>query len=232
MDKEIVLLFSGGLDSFIIKKVYYIKNTSCLFVRLNTNENKQEEMFIDTYFPGVKKIDFPLSQFELPNKIIPYRNHILALLAANYGNKIYFGFTNGDTTKDKDYVFKSQMEGILNYFSIDENKVTIPGPFEISMPFKEYTKTEMVGRYLAMGHPEIELLTHSHSCYEGTEKPCGICRSCLRKFVALKLNGYNCEEYFTENPYRYMHIFLEECISKNRKNEIKDIELCLKLKQQ
>ena len=51
-----VLMFSGGMDSFILKQVFQIPNEECLFVRFGTVENTTEEVFLDKNFPGVKKL--------------------------------------------------------------------------------------------------------------------------------------------------------------------------------
>lgn len=225
-----IALFSTGMDSLIMKDLYGIPNQDCLFVDMGTVENKIERQFIEAYFPGVIIIEVPLVIHELPNKIIPFRNNHLALLAANYGSVIYFAFTAGDTTRDKDYVFKSQMEGILNYFSLSEDKVKVPGPFTIVMPYKHMTKTEMVTEYINRGFDPYKLLTQSCSCYTGSGLiGCGRCRSCLRKFLALELNGVNTHDFFQEDPGKHMLKFYEESVKKNRKNELKEIELWNKL---
>jgi len=198
---------------------------------MGTAENRMEQSVIDNYFPGVIKVGMPLAAFSLKNNIIPFRNHFLALVAANYANHIIFGFTLGDTTKDKDYVFKSQVEGVLNYFSTDTQKVLIQGPFVIDLPFKHLTKTELVALYLEKDHPASYLLTNSFSCYEGLHKPCGICRSCLRKYVALELNGIDTSGHWLNNPVDHLLAFLEESVTKNRGFEINDIQKCINLKQ-
>lgn len=224
-----VLLFSTGLDSYIMKKVFSFKNEECLFVDMGTKENEIEKERIQQYFPEVIITKVPLNSFELQNKIIPYRNHHLALIAANYANNIYFAFTAGDTTKDKDYVFKAQMEGILNYFSLSTEKVAVQGPFLIEIPFKQFTKTELVKMYLKEGFPLKDILEQSSSCYEGHSIPCGKCRSCLRKFVAFYLNGIDISEFYLENPADYLKNFLQESINKGRETEIKEIEKCINL---
>jgi 7-cyano-7-deazaguanine synthase in queuosine biosynthesis len=229
MDK--VLMFSSGMDSLIMKNVYKFNNDQCIFVRMGTNENSKEENIIDKDFPGTIKLNLPISSFELPNKIIPFRNHFFALLGAQYSSKIYFAFTAGDTTKDKDFVFKSQMEGVLNYFASSPDKVKIPNEqYIIEMPFKNKTKKELVKLYIDNGFKIDDLINHSSSCYEGNS--CGICRSCLRKYVALKLNGIECEKYFLNNPQQKLQNFYEECIRKNRGVESEEVAQCIKLTQQ
>lgn len=226
-----ILVFSGGMDSFIMKYIYNFANNECLFIRMGTKENKEEERLIDKYFPGVIKIDFPLSFFELDNKIIPFRNYFFALLAAQYSSKIYFAFTIGDTTKDKDYVFKAQMEGILNYFAQAQDKVKIKDiPYIIEIPFKNKTKTELIELYIKNGFLINDLFNKTSSCYSGNS--CGICRSCLRKYIALKLNGINCENNFINNPINQLDIFYKECITKNRGIETEEVKKCIDLLQQ
>ncbi len=222
-----LLMFSTGMDSFILKKLYKFTDEDCLFVNMNTIENKKEEEFINKYFPKVKQITFDLSSFELDNKIIPFRNNILSLIGAQYSSDIFFAFTIGDTTKDKDWVFKSQMEGILNYFATSPEKVKHNAPYTIHMPFKHFTKSELIAKYLNVFEKEnfYDLFTYSISCYNGLDNGCGKCRSCLRKYIAFKNNNIETDSYFVKNPKQFLSSFLEESKQKKRNiNEIKEIE--------
>ena len=73
--------------------------------------------------------------------------------------------------------------------------------FEISSPFKDRTKTDLVSIYLHEGGTKENLL-QSYSCYEGREKHCGHCKACFRKWVALENNGIvTSDGYFKENPW-------------------------------
>lgn len=228
-----VLMFSGGMDSFILKTIYQVPDEDCIFTRMGTEENAEEEILLNQYFPGVKVVDLPLVDFELGNKIIPFRNHFLALMGAQFAPEIMFAFTAGDTTRDKDYVFKAQMEGILNYFSLSEDKVLYPGPYQINMPFKAVTKTEIVRAYLSHGLPSEDLLRKSRSCYAGEMLPCGHCRSCLRKYVALHLNGISCDGWVESIPsIDTLEGFLVESELKGRKSETEDIKKCINTLQQ
>ena len=197
-----VLMYSGGLDSYIIGATYEIENY--IFVRLG-NEDNERELELLTTMPWFQKmvtvVELPISRFELPNKILPFRNHMLAMIGAQYGSHIYFGFTGGDTTKDKDYVFKSQIEGMLNYFALDQHKVNHQHyPYTIEMPYKDSSKGEMVRDFISAGNDPWELITKSRSCYSAGDKECGQCRSCQRKFVALAVNGYDYGAAFETHP--------------------------------
>lgn len=186
-----VLLFSGGLDSYCLNQI--IRPSTRLYIPVGTQESETEKANIERCPYDVEIAEeVNLSQFELDNNIIPHRNTIFALIASNYGNSIYLGATKGDTTKDKDFTWKSQTESQLNYFGKDSHKNAHDDyPFQIKMPFKDLTKTEIVEGYLDSGGSPLALAKYSTSCYhtddEGLE--CGDCRSCIRKGVAFRLNG-------------------------------------------
>jgi len=201
-----VLLYSGGMDSFCLSKLY--KFNKILFFITGTLDNHKELLQLYRAIEhgvinenGVEIINFPLSKYELENKIIPHRNSLFCLIASNYGNHIYIGTTIGDTTKDKDYVFKSQMEGILNYFGLDKHKNKDVGyPYQIIMPFKNLTKTQILHEYVSKGNSINDLLNYSRSCYTNADLECGVCRSCLRKAVALQNNNIDYHEIFNVDP--------------------------------
>ena len=202
-----VLLFSSGMDSFCLLKLYHYD--SIIFFYTGTKDNHREllqiyDMIDDKIVPSdIHILNLPLGAWELPNKIVPHRNTIMCLIASNYGNNIYIGTTKGDTTKDKDYVFKSQVEGILNYFGQDDQKVFPVGyPYQIVMPFKDLTKTEILAGYLEDGNDIQPLLRYSRSCYSDGDKECGECRSCLRKAIALKNNNINYQNVFKVDPLK------------------------------
>ncbi|MDD5740321.1 MAG: 7-cyano-7-deazaguanine synthase, partial [Candidatus Peribacteraceae bacterium] len=116
---------------------------------VGTEDEQQEKLLVDMD-TGVEYIYLPLQQFELPNKIIPFRNYLFVLLAANYGNRIYIGSTLGDTTRDKDRVFQSLCGSVLNYFGTVKEKMPYEAEqFEVCMPFKDRTKTQIVGEFLS-----------------------------------------------------------------------------------
>lgn len=229
-----VLMFSSGLDSFILKEVYKFKNDECLYIDTQTEESQNEINLVQRNFPGVRIITFPLVQWELENKIIPFRNNIMAFIGAQYANEIFFAFTLGDTTKDKDYIFKAQMEGMLNYFHLDKDKIASlidkNLPYIIQMPFKHMTKTEMVALYLDQGGSIYGLLTKSRSCYAALELSCGKCRSCIRRYVALKLNGIDQRNCYLSDPSGYLSSAFQEAIIKGRKKESEEIKRCMMLK--
>lgn len=221
-------MFSTGMDSVMMKSKLKFENEECLFVNMGTVENKIELKLVQEKFPGTHIIDFPLAQFELPNKIIPFRNHFLTLIGAQFSNNIYFAFTKGDLSHDKNEVFKYEMENTVNYFIQKPRYSNIDSPFTIHIPFKPYTKKQLVEEYIKNEQPQ-QLFTHSISCYNGIGRGCGKCKSCIRKYVAIKLNGFNCEGFFEQNPVEFLDSFLEESIQKGRWDEVEDIKLCIQI---
>lgn len=230
-----VLMYSGGQDSFIISRLFSFD--TIVFVKMGNEDNLKEMVRLqqDSKLLGrVQVVELPLAQWELPNKIVPYRNHMLAMVGAQYGNEITFGFTSGDTTKDKDYVFKAQIEGMLNYFALDQHKVSHNSyPYSINLPFKGFSKGEMVNEYLTNGNRVEDLWELSRSCYAGEDKECGTCRSCLRKFVSLGVNGlfdqFDPKDIFTTVPtLETMLEFQKECLAKGRDaKELVEVEFML-----
>lgn len=213
-----VLMYSGGMDSYIISHVYDID--VFVFVRLGNEDNQRELDLLMTQEKmrgKVEVVDLPISQFELGNKILPFRNHMLAMIGAQFGAHVYFGFTGGDTTKDKDFVFKSQIEGMLNYFALDQHKVNHQEyPYTIEMPYKDSSKGEMVADFINFGNNPQLLIEESRSCYAGDSEECGTCRACLRKYVALKVNNVDMGDIFENSPVPHLIEFLEECKTKGR----------------
>lgn len=235
-----ILMYSGGLDSFILKRIYGFHDEECMFVNIGTNENFMEEGIIRREFPDMNITHLPLFQWELENKIIPFRNSFLALVGAQSAEEIYFGFTIGDTTRDKDSVFKAQMEGMLNYFGADERKIgiSLKEAYSIQMPFKYVSKSNIVAAYLRAGFPYEDLFSKSVSCYEGSQFPCGECRSCIRKYVAVRMGVLKLgtappetplRDFFSNDPKEGLRDFYEESLQKGRKAEIMDIKRCLEL---
>ena len=206
-DKKVVL-FSGGMDSYCL--LHKVNPDVILFFDLGTEDNKKEieiinRMNLDQVTPyqvPITIVKLHLVEWEMKNKIIPHRNSILALIAGNYGNQIYMGATSGDTTKDKDFIFKSQIEGMLNYFALDSHKTIEKAyPFALNMPFKELSKAGILDGFIKANGDVNKLLKYSRSCYSGNEKECGECRACLRKAVALVLNFIPIKDTFEKDPF-------------------------------
>lgn len=223
-----VILYSGGMDSFCLSRIQKNHNYDLLFIDIGTEDNKKEKKKLPT---NVQIISLPLNQWELSNKIIPFRNCFFVLIAAQWYSDIYIGATVGDTTKDKDYVFKGMMESMLNYFGLDMDKIGHQSrPFIIHMPFKSLTKTEILAAYLHEGNSIEDFVHESRSCYSGSnDQECGECRSCLRKYIAMINNKVDhVANFITKPTIQQLKSFLDESIKKNRHREIDEIKRAIR----
>lgn len=193
-----VLLYSGGMDSYCLR--YLLNPSVLLYVDIGAQYSKEE---IQRLPKGCIVISLgDLSQFETSSGILPCRNALYTIIASNYGEQIILGATDGDRVRDKDENFSLVMSNLLTYLWSDywvEQARTIT----VSVPFKNKTKREIVAEYVRKGGNIQRLAQCSYSCYRGLSVPCGACKPCYRKYVALALNGYVDYQYAV-NPLRYI----------------------------
>lgn len=194
-----VLLYSGGMDSWLISKIW--KPDVKLYVDINGRYNKQEM----SHLPDdviVEHLD--LSKFERDDKIIPLRNLYLVMLATNYGDKICLGATAGDRVLDKSYEFAEKTTDLLRFLYSPQWWNPEQREIEICLDFKDKTKTEILQMYLDQGGDLETAWRESFSCYEPDEQGnvCMKCKPCFRKFISFAELGYIDEKWLpTVIPY-------------------------------
>ena len=120
------------------------------------------------------------------NTYVPFRNGLMLSAAAavaqsNGSDEIWYGAHKDDaagraypdcTPEFVDYMGKAIYEGTGH-------------EIKLVAPFINSNKADIVRQGLAMKVP-YEL---TWSCYEGGEKPCGTCGTCIDRFTAFKLNN-------------------------------------------
>lgn len=184
-----VVLFSNGLDSWLISHLW--EHDVKLFVDIHSLGNKGEIPHLppDVVVEQLRDI----GKFELPDVeyLLPLRNMYFAMLAARHGTTICLGATKSSKNIDKTYEFCDKASALLTYLSPQlygshqEVKVVIP--------FKEYTKKEILEMYLANGGTLEQAYNSTSSCYNPKEDgtPCYECSSCLKRTAAFKELGYD-----------------------------------------
>ena len=210
--RKSVILFSGGMDSFCL--VAKAKPDVLVFIDTGGGYNAQEKSlfeqktrsFYENKFPGMEMLVIPIPSvvdWELPNKVVPFRNHLFSLVDAQYGNDIYIGNTPYETTlmecNDKDIVFQRIVELSLNYFALSANATRFPSPYVLHQPYFDKTKTEIVRDYLLTGGTIQEILSYTLSCRDDDDTStfgCGVCSTCIRRNVALINNGCDVETLY------------------------------------
>lgn len=191
-----VLLYSGGLDCYLIYKIFLEKNndTDLLYIKHNNSYEDEEilRILLDEDYSVIIDKSLNLKQFEKEDKIIDNRNLLFCIIAANYGyDEIYIGSVLGDNSRDQNEPFFSDASRLLSNLNNRHIKIT---PLA-----KHLTKSNLVKMYLEMGGSASRILD-SYSCYSGHDTPCGICKPCVRKWVALETNNIDTSEYFENNP--------------------------------
>jgi 7-cyano-7-deazaguanine synthase in queuosine biosynthesis len=191
---KMVLLFSGGMDSVIFD--HLLKPDVLLYLPTGSKyEDIETKKLLDLtskgYVDGNKLVVLPdvlnLNKFERDDAIVPNRNAFLLLFASLYGEILILGSVQGDRSYDKDEIFYDKMMALLNHMW-QEQHWTEEKTFKVISPYKNTTKTQLIKDYLADGG-SFEVLLESYSCYTGDEQPCGWCKPCFRKWVALHNNN-------------------------------------------
>lgn len=186
-----VLLYSGGMDSWLIDKIW--KPDLKVYVNMHTRYSEEELKKLDE---SVTVIDFPLGQWERPDAIIPLRNLYLVMAICNITNSedvdICLGATAGDRVLDKSYIFASKATDLLNYLYQPQWWIPQGKKVRVNIDFKDKTKEDLLALYVDQGGNLDDAFNNSFSCYNpdlnGHE--CWHCKPCFRKFVAFDSVGY------------------------------------------
>ena len=157
---------------------------SLIFSGSNCSLLKQstEDIPHETYAQQIEKTggNAPVSTY------VPFRNGLFlsaaASVALSHGcGKIMYGAHADDAAcsayPDCSLAFVTAMQQ-----SISEGT---GGQLTLEAPFVSVTKAEVVKTGLSLGVP-YEL---TWSCYEGKDKPCGVCGTCLDRMAAFEKNG-------------------------------------------
>ena len=172
-----VKLVSGGIDSYILSQEVEGIN---LFVDFGQKYASEE-------LNALKKLGVDFEVVTLPpipptdDIFIPSRNLMLATIAVIYYNadNVFLAcLKDGDPTMlDSKKEGFEEMSRILSNFSNREIKV--------SSPYIDLTKVELVGKF-----GKKEKLKDTFSCFFPVDgKPCGDCKGCLIRNIALEKNG-------------------------------------------
>ena len=201
-----VLLFSGGMDSLMIE--HFLKPDVLLYIPSGSSFEKVEtkklhSLLANGYVDKDKLVIFDdvlnLKRFERDDYIVPNRNAFYLLLASMLGETLTLGSVSGDRSNDKDEMFFAKIQDLMSYMW-KEQHWTEERKFKVTSPYKDHTKTELVKEYMDTGGTSKALL-ESYSCYSGNETPCGICKPCFRKWIALINNDINIPNgYYINDP--------------------------------
>lgn len=176
-----ILLYSGGLDSYIA--YHYLETPQTLYMAIGHKyENWELEAVRSTLPQTIVNTDLELGKWEEDDANLPMRNALLCMMAAYYSDTIYLVVQKGEMTiPDRSHKFFYEFPNWLSFLNNRQ--------IQVSTPFTEMTKTEMVAWYLRQGLPPEDLYS-TRSCFSlEHSQPCGVCAACFRRWVAFTNNG-------------------------------------------
>ena len=209
MSNKVVVIYSGGMDSFTVlnraikdgkevfalsfdygqRHVKELKYAAKVCKGLNVAHKVIDISAINQLLAGsslTDDIDIPEGHYEAENMkstIVPNRNMILLSLAVGYAvsveaSQVYYGAHSGDHAIYPDCrpEFVSKMNDvcqIANYEAV-----------EIFSPYLNVDKTAILTDGIAMSLD----YSNTWTCYNGREKACGKCGSCVERLEAFELN--------------------------------------------
>lgn len=227
--KKRVLLFSSGMDSFIINKLE--EPDILLFIDNKSQYSTEERDFLEKRTLDNLVIFEDIvnhSKIEMSNKIIPARNMYFLIIASYFGDDIILGATAGDRSTDKDKKFETLMTTTLRHI-YSQSHWCEGRAISIDFKYKSYTKEDLVRLYVekradeGVGiHQSVrELVEDSFSCYTPiNHEQCNRCKPDIRKFLAiLGATGIDISDYYNNKPRDY---FTKEMIQEWVENLSKD----------
>lgn len=212
-----VLLYSGGMDSWLIDKIW--KPDMKVYVNMHTPYSEQE---MERLPSDVVVVDLPLQQYALENSIIPLRNVYLYLAACNVTGfehvEICLGALNGDRINDKSATFAEKLNDLLHFLYAPQQSQS-GRLVKISMPFKQNSKRELLMEYIKQGGTMDEAWNASFSCYHPIDdEPCLSCKACFRKAIPFIVAGRE----FTGKEKEKIKSFVDSHVLKDIDNYTKD----------
>lgn len=175
-----VQLYSGGLDSYIISRLW--KPDVKLYFDYGIPQNEEEKKHLPDDVI-IKKIE--LSEYMQNDGLntIPLRNLLFATLAVNYGDVIAIGGLKSDLHYDKKPEFVEKTTQLFNSILQKERQ---PKTVQVVVPFANYTKTDLICAFFEDGGLLDELNANSWSCHTPDNgKPCGHCQACKARNKAI-----------------------------------------------
>lgn len=207
---RVVTIYSGGMDSFTLlhrllregKEVYTLsfnygqrhkRELECVKAvcsELGLNHKVVDITAINSLLAGsslTDDIDVPEGHYEeasMKSTVVPNRNMIMLSLAIGYAvslkaEAVYYGAHGGDHAIYPDC--RPEFVARMN----DVSMVANYEPVRVEAPYLYKRKDEILAEGLAMGLDYSQTWT----CYNGREKACGKCGSCVERLEAFALNN-------------------------------------------
>ncbi|EAQ63616.1 putative regulator protein [Marinomonas sp. MED121] len=209
MANKAVVVYSGGMDSYTVLHKALSENDEIYAISFNYGQKHNKELIIaaqvcqELNIPH-KVVDItainslmagssltldsdeaiPEGDYEdanMKSTVVPNRNMVLISMAIAYAvsleaSKVYYGAHSGDHDIYPDC--RPEFVEAMNAVSLIANYQAV----EIIAPFLKSSKAEILASGLAMNLDYSKTWT----CYNGREKACGKCGSCLERLASFK----------------------------------------------
>ena len=204
---KIGMLYSGGLDSYVMHRKAEVENPDAEIVSIYYSHGQpaaEKEIAGLPDFVEVRQIDWlggdkkpvpiPSRKSEGSN-MIPGRNLMFATAIAcqELPNEIHIGAYKSEAYEgatDKNFTFVEKTNDVLRYvlepFLPDGAK-----DIKVRLPLVEagWNKADIVSWALANGITKEELI-NTRSCFAKETERCGECIQCFKRWTAFGLNGF------------------------------------------
>jgi 7-cyano-7-deazaguanine synthase in queuosine biosynthesis len=207
--KKIVVLYSGGLDSFVLYHLAKTESSEVTAIYYQHGcDSEESELASLPDFVEVRKVDWLNENCRpLPKKsdpvagaiYIPGRNLIFSALAASQElpDEVWMGTTfdeDNQQATDKNEYFRSETSKLLTYvLSPFIDSLTVKFPFVE----RQWSKQQIVLWALSNGLKDGLLKTIS--CWFAKDGiPCGLCKQCFKRALVMKI--FNITEKHSHNP--------------------------------
>lgn len=208
--KKVVVITSGGLDSTVLYFYLEAEGYECIPLNFHYGSkhndieraaareifgDKLVELTIDLSFLkqssliASNNIDIPKGHYEddnMKSTVVPFRNGIMMSYAAAIAEDINaYAIAIGNHFGDHS-IYPDCRKSFADPFAQAVKEGTYNN-VEVLAPFTGIRKHEIVGIGKRL-HIE-EIMYKTYSCYEGGEKHCGVCGTCVERKEAFELGG-------------------------------------------
>lgn len=217
MSNKSIILLSGGLDSVVCLGLCKTEYNVQLALTFDYGQKSVEQEVeaaekISDYYNiehKVIKLDWLknitktalVSDEDIPEGIehpedsakavwVPNRNGLFLNIAACYADSESYTHIILGANKEEGATFPDNTQEFANRVSAEFEYSTLNKP-KVLVPLINYDKNDIVKLALEQNMP-LELI---RSCYQNSERHCGVCESCTRLKNALEYNG---DTYYTK----------------------------------
>ena len=198
-NKKTVLLFSGGMDSYLAYRLYH--PDVLLYCAARHRYMDREHRAVLELGLGLQVVvdrTLDLSTWERPEDAqVPLRNLLFAAVGSRYGDTVWLASLRGEQSWDKTAEFEEKASDVFSYcysssYWCEGREVVVQSPVF------GFTKASLLATAVAVAGVTREEVGRTVSCY-APGGFCGACSSCFKRACATVLNGW-LEEY-QQDPF-------------------------------